>query len=161
MSDHEILLELLDAKNRLERQRKIELIVAVVLIAILAAALIFAWTKVSATMQKVEESLVNVNAATEKIQELYNGLQEAGLENPGKELGETLKELHDGAEKINEVYDQLSNVKETVREAIQQAVQQTLEQGFGQSIEQGVEQGVEQGMDALESARDWLTALFG
>ena len=157
MSDHEILLDLLAAKDRFERQRKIEQIVVAVLIVILAAALIFAWTKISGTMQKVEESLVHVNAATEKIQELYDGLKEAGLEDPGKELGETLKELHDGAEKINEVYDQLGSVKETVSEAIGQAVEQALEQGFGQDIEEGVEQG----MDALEGAKDWLAALFG
>ena len=45
MNDHDILLELLEAKNRLERQRKIELIVAIVLILALAAGLFFAWTR--------------------------------------------------------------------------------------------------------------------
>ena len=59
MSDHDILMELLEAKNRLERQRKIELIVAAVLIVIFTVALILAWVKISATMREAKAALAD------------------------------------------------------------------------------------------------------
>ena len=57
MNDHDILLELLEAKNRFERQRKIERIVAVVLILALAAALFFAWARISATRESTAATI--------------------------------------------------------------------------------------------------------
>ena len=86
MSDHEILLELLESKQRLERQRKIELIIAVVLVAALAVALLFAWTKISETMDQAQETFVKVNQVTDEVHGIFDGLKEAGIDDPGQAI---------------------------------------------------------------------------
>ena len=159
MSDHDILLELLEAKNKLERQRKIERIVAVVLIVALAAALFFAWGRISATTQKVEESLVKVDAAMEKIQGIFDALAEAGIEDPGQ----AIKDLYDDTENIRNLFDELkqagfdnpAQVLQDLREASER-----LNELFDR-ISQASMQGVEQGREAFEDVKSWLAALFG
>ena len=171
MNDHDILLELLEAKNRLERQRKIELIVAVVLIVALAAGLFFAWARISATTKKVEESLVKVDAAMEKVQGVFDALADAGIEDPGQ----AIRDLYDNTEKVRNLFDELkksgfddpTQVLRDLREASERLnelfdrLSEMYKQGFGQNIEQGIEQGVEQGKDALEGVMDLLAGLLG
>ena len=171
MSDHDILMELLEAKNRLERQRKIELIVAAVLIVIFTVALILAWVKISATMREAKEALAEVDQITEEIQGIFNGLKEAGIDDPGQ----AIKDLYDDTENIRNLFDELkesgfddpAKVLRELREASERlnALYDRLSemglQGVGQSIEQGVEQGVEQGLEAFDGAKDWLFSMFG
>ena len=145
MNDHDILLELLEAKNRLERQRKIELIVAVVLIVALAAGLFFAWARISATTKKVDaladagiedpgQAIRDLYDNTENVRNLFDEMKKAGFDNPAQ----VLQDLREASERLNELFDRISKA------------------GM-----QGVEQGVEQGREAFEVARDWLAALFG
>lgn len=163
MSDHDILLELLEAKNRLERQRKIELIVAIVLILALAAGLFFAWARISATTQKVEESLVKVDAAMEKVQGIFDALADAGIEDPGQ----AIRDLYDNTENVRNLFDEMkkagfdnpAQVLQDLREASERLNE--LFDRISKAGMQGVEQGVEQGREAFEDARDWLAALFG
>ena len=171
MNDHEILQELLQAKNRLEQQRKIELIVASALVGVLLIAMILAWIKISATMHEARETFVKVNQVTEEIQGIFDGLKEAGIEDPGQ----AIKDLYDDTEKIRNLFDELkksgfddpAQVLRELREASERlnALYDRLSemglQGVGQSIEQGVEQGVEQGLEAFGGAKDWLFSLFG
>ena len=159
MNDHDILLELLEAKNRFERQRKIERIVAVVLILALAAALFFAWARISATTQKVEESLVKVDAAMEKVQGIFDALADAGIEDPGQ----AIRDLYDNTENVRNLFDEMkkagfdnpAQVLQDLREAAER-----LNELFDRISKAGM-QGVEQGREAFEDARDWLAALFG
>ena len=159
MSDHDILLELMDAKNRLERQRIIERIVAVILIVALAAALIFAWGRISATTQKVEESLVKVDAAMEKIQGIFDALAEAGIEDPGQ----AIKDLYEDTENVRNLFDELkkagfdnpAQVLQDLRDATAK-----LNELFDR-ISRASMQGVEQGREAFEDVKGWLAALFG
>ena len=51
MSDHEILMELLEEKRRNEKQRKIQLIITAVVIAALIIALAVVWAKFSASRE--------------------------------------------------------------------------------------------------------------
>ena len=163
MSDHDILLELLEAKNRLERQRKIELIVAIVLILALAAGLFFAWARISATTQKVEEILVKVDAAMEKVQGIFDALADAGIEDPGQ----AIRDLYDNTENVRKLFDEMkkagfdnpAQVLQDLREAADRLNE--LFDRISKAGMQGVEQGVEQGREAFEDARDWLAALFG
>ena len=171
MSDHEILLELLESKQRLERQRKIELIVVVILVAALAVGLFFAWAKISETMDQAQETFVKVNQVADEVQGIFDGLKEAGIEDPGQ----TIKDFYDDTENIRNLFDELkksgfddpAQVLRDLREASERlnALYDRLSemglQGLGQNIEQGIEQGVEQGMDALGGAKDWLAGLFG
>ena len=163
MSDHDILLELLEAKNRLERQRKIELIVAIVLILALAAGLFFAWARISATTQKVEEILVKVDAAMEKVQGIFDALADTGIEDPGQ----AIRDLYDNTENVRTLFDEMkkagfdnpAQVLQDLREAADRLNE--LFDRISKAGMQGVEQGVEQGREAFEDARDWLAALFG
>ena len=171
MSDHEILLDLLAAKDRFVRQRKIERIVAAALIVILAAALIFAWTKVSETMDQAQETFVKVNQVADEVQGIFDGLKEAGIEDPGQ----AIKDLYDDTENIRNLFDELkksgfddpAQILKDLREASERLndlydrLSEISLQGLGQNIEQGIEEGVEQGMGALEGAKDWLAGLFG
>ena len=171
MSDHEILMELLESKQKLERQRKIELIVAVVLIVALAAALFFAWTKVSETMNQAQETFVKVNRITDEVQGIFDALKEAGIDDPGQ----AIKDLYDDTERIRNLFDELkksgfddpAQVLKDLREASERLnelfdrLSEMYRQGFGQNIEQSIEQGVEQGMNALDGAKDWLAGLLG
>ena len=171
MSDHEILLELLESKQRLERQRKIELIIAVVLVAALVVALFFAWTKISETMDQAQETFVKVNQIADEVQGIFDGLKEAGIDDPGQ----AIRDLYDDTERIRNLFDELkksgfddpAQILKDLREASERLndlydrLSEISLQGFGQNIEQGIEQGVEQGMDALDGAKDWLAGLFG
>ena len=171
MSDHEILLDLLAAKDRFERQRKIELIIAVVLVAALAVALFFAWTKISETMDQAQETFVKVNQIADEVQGVFDGLKEAGIEDPGQ----AIKDLYDDTENIRNLFDELkksgfddpAQILKDLREASERLndlydrLSELSLQGLGQNIEQGIEEGVEQGMGALEGAKDWLAGLFG
>ena len=171
MSDHEILLELMESKQRLERQRKIELIIAVVLVAALAVALFFAWTKISETMDQAQETFVKVNQIADEVQGIFDGLKEAGIDDPGQ----AIRDLYDDTERIRNLFDELkksgfddpAQILKDLREASERLndlydrLSEISLQGFGQNIEQGIEQGVEQGMDALDGAKDWLAGLFG
>ena len=170
MSDHEILMELLESKQKLERQRKIELIVAVVLIVALAAALFFAWTKASETMNQAQETFVKVNRITDEVQGIFDALKEAGIDDPGQ----AIKDLYDDTERIRNLFDELkksgfddpAQVLKDLREASEKLnelfdrLSEMYRQGFGQNIEQSIEQGVEQGMNALDGAKDWLAGLL-
>ena len=139
MSDHDILLELLEAKNRLERQRKIELIVAIVLILALAAGLFFAGegareALADAGIEDPGQAIRDLYDNTENVRNLFDEMKKAGFDNPAQ----VLQDLREASERLNELFDRISKA------------------GM-----QGVEQGVEQGREAFEDARDWLAALFG
>ena len=142
-----------------------------VLAGILAVALILAWVKISATMREAQETFVKVNQVTEEIQGIFDGLKEAGIDDPGQ----AIKDLYDDTENIRSLFDELkesgfddpAKVLRELREASERlnALYDRLSemglQGVGQSIEQGVEQGVEQGLEAFDGAKDWLFSLFG
>ena len=159
MSDHDILLELLEAKNRLERQRKIELIVAVILIVALAVAMFFVWNRVSETMQAAQETFVKVNQVTDKIQGVFDALAEAGIEDPGQ----AIKDLYEDTENVRNLFDELkkagfdnpAQVLQDLRDATAK-----LNELFDR-ISRASMHGVEQGREAFEDVRDWLAALFG
>ena len=175
MSDHEILMELLESKQKLERQRKIELIVAAVLVVILTVALCLAWAKISKTMDRAQETFVKVDQITEEVQGIFDALKEAGVDDPGQ----AIRDLYDDTEKIRNLFDELkksgfddpAQVLRDLREAAEKLNElfnrlsemglQDIGQGIGQSIEQGVGQGVEQGKDALEGVMGLLEGLFG
>ena len=163
MNDHDILLELLEAKNRFERQRKIELIVTVILIVALAAVLFFAWAKVSETMEAAQETFTKVNQVTDKIQGVFDALADAGIEDPGQ----AIRDLYDNTENVRKLFDEMkkagfdnpAQVLQDLREASERLNE--LFDRISKAGMQGVEQGVEQGREAFEDARDWLAALFG
>ena len=103
MSDHEILLELLAAKRKVERQRKIEIIITVVVVAILVIALIVAWVKISSMINEVRDALGKVTDVTQKVQGVFNGLQEAGID----DMGQSIKSLNDATEHLNDLYNRI------------------------------------------------------
>ena len=115
MTDHEILLELLEFKRNYERRRKIELIVHIVLIVILAAALIFAWVRISAMMNEVRANLDKVNSATQKVQDFFDGLKKAGIEHPEQ----AIQDLHEATVRLNEFFDR---VGEKGMESLEQGI---------------------------------------
>ena len=137
MSDHEMLQELLEFKRRYEQRRKIEIIIHVVLVLILATALILAWVKISATMKQVQEKMAVVTEATEKVNDVtekgqgfFDTLKEAGIEHPG----ETLKSLLENTQKLND---------------------------FVARFEESGMKGLEQGAELAEGAKGLLSGLFG
>ena len=99
MTDHEILMELLEEKQRSEKQRKIQLIITIVIAAALVIALIYVNVQVSASIRQVQSNLEMVNTATQEITGFFDGLKSAGYEN----AEDALKDLHDTTEKINEL----------------------------------------------------------
>lgn len=137
MSDHEMLQELLEFKRRYEQRRKIEIIIHVVLVLILATALILAWVRISAAMKQVQEKMAvvteateKVNDVTEKVQGFFDTLKEAGIEHPG----ETLKGLLENTKKLND---------------------------FVARFEESGMKGLEQGAELAEGAKGFLSGLFG
>ena len=86
MSDHEILMELLQEKRRNEKQRKIQLIITAVVIAALIIALAVVWAKFSASMREVQTNIERINTATQEITGLFDGLKDAGYENAEEAL---------------------------------------------------------------------------
>ena len=137
MSDHEMLQELLEFKRRYEQRRKIEIIIHVVLVLILATALILAWVKISATMKQVQEKMAVVTEATEKVNEVtekmqgfFDTLKEAGIDQPG----ETLKSLLENTQKLND---------------------------FVARVEESGMKGLEQGAGLVEGAKGFLSGLLG
>ena len=120
MNDHEILLELLEAKKKYERQRKIELIVTAVVVALLIIVLAVAWVKVSGMMRDVQARLDKLDEATQEVQTFFDAVRDAGFDDPG----ETLKDLRGITEKLNQLFDiigdnGLKNLEEGI-EAIQE-----------------------------------------
>ena len=103
MTDHEMLMELLEYKRKVEQRRKIELIVRIVLIVILAVCLTVAWVKISATMREVHENMAKINAVTEKIQGFSDSLRSAGVEKPE----EAVKSLIETSQKLNKLLDRI------------------------------------------------------
>ena len=81
MTDHEILMELLEEKRRSEKQRKIQLIITIVIAAALVIALIYVNVQVSASIRQVQTNLEMVNTATQEITGFFDGLKSAGYEN--------------------------------------------------------------------------------
>ena len=137
MSDHEMLQELLEFKRRYEQRRKIEIIIHVVLVLILATALILAWVKISATMKQVQEKMAVVTEATEKVNEVSRNLEdflgslkEAGIDKPA----EVIKNLLENTQKLND---------------------------FVARFEKSGMKGLEQGAELAEGAKGFLSGLFG
>ena len=153
MSDHEILMELLEEKRRNEKQRKIQLIFTVVGIAALIIVLAVIWAKLSASVREVQTNIDRINTATQEITGLFDGLKDAGYEN----ADQALKDLHDTTEKINELYDAFGeNGAEGQRQGIE-AMNSAVEKinGFFDSLsESGITQGV-------NDAKDWFLGLLG
>ena len=137
MSDHEMLQELLEFKRRYEQRRKIEIIIHVVLVLILATALILAWVKISATMKQVQEKMAVVTEATEKVNEVSRNLEdflgslkEAGIDKPA----EVIKNLLENTQKLND---------------------------FVARFEESGMKGLEQGAGLVEGAKGFLSGLLG
>lgn len=101
MTDHEILLGLLEEKRRNDRQRMIERIIALVIIAALVIALIAINSKVTHAMQQIQSNIDRINTATQEITTFFAGFKEAGYEN----VEQALEELHKATSKINTFFD--------------------------------------------------------
>ena len=153
MSDHEILMELLEEKRRNEKQRKTQLIITIGVIAVLVIALVVVWAKLSVSIREVQTNIDRINMATQEITGLFDGLKDAGYEN----AEQALKDLHDTTVKINEFFDAFGeNGAESLEQGIE-AMNSAVEKinGFFDSLsESGITQGV-------NDAKDWLLGLLG
>ena len=101
MSDHEILLELLEEKRRNDRQRLIERIITLTIIVALIVVLVLINAKFTHVMKQVQENIDRVNTATQEITTFFAGFKAAGYES----AEQALKDLHNATTKINTFFD--------------------------------------------------------
>ena len=72
-------------------------------VAILVIALIVAWVKISSMINEVRDALGKVTDVTQKVQGVFNGLQEAGID----DMGQSIKSLNDATEHLNDLYNRI------------------------------------------------------
>ena len=78
-NDHELLLELVEFKNRQEKRDKIYLILRVVLVVLVAIALIIVVPKALELFNTLNDTLAKVNSVTTQIESTFNNLDSEEL----------------------------------------------------------------------------------
>lgn len=78
-NDHELLLELVEFKNRQEKRDKIYLILRVVLVVLVAIALIIVVPKALELINTLNDTLAKVNSVTTQIESTFNNLDSEEL----------------------------------------------------------------------------------
>ena len=101
MTDHEILLELLEEKRRSDRERKTERFVYCVILAVIVLVLIVIGLKINGAIRQVQTNIDRINEATQEITDFFSGLKEAGYDN----VEQALTDLHDATSRINGFFD--------------------------------------------------------
>ena len=155
MSDHEMLLEILEQNRRYEKQRKTERIVMAVIILALMIALILVGVRLSQTVQQLQANVDGINAAAQAVSDSF---RQAGYEN----VGQALQDLHDTTEKVNAFLEALGeNGLENIGQSIG-AMNDAVEKlnGFFDALGENGAESIRQGVEALNSAVEKLNSFF-